>query len=976
MAQTTIPGLIPQFYSIEAATDLPLSAEEAHEAALNGSLDISLLDPDQTTNMWSPEQNTIKKNELLSPNDSVTFTGELKSRTGILRFTVQNKNGDDFIIYLSKKAHNILLRKNILEKIGYNVPPISWTPTLRVTFNNSIDHDLFIEEMKDQLLGSKDRFILHDNNLTIDLQDALVLTPESEIYNLALGIMNRGVHRGRRLLRAPYVAIALVDTPESVNLMPWQAGRVIMNQVKLYHTLDVEREYDTSFEDAKWIMRRIAKLNRHDIEEIVRLAYYPKPVELLLTEKIISRRNDMNLLFKIEPEFQNISFNPNISYSSDLVDGEIETEFFDGYASRYSFGDPESPFSTSEMGAYVFSRIQDQIFQYALTGINKLISTQDDKLYEDKMREVMSKNKSFQPVNTVVIPSVHGSTILSRDIVTGSYLGTSHKVQLVDNIGFNFDAGILLGIEGLPVPVKVFGKTSLTLQRLYSHIKPVQSLKKSMKEPYKNLIVPALLNKIAENIDELTTTDSQDQAARITTVIEALKKSMGIGESFVVTDSIVPSFGVQASANLSEWIVGSGDLVEMYTNFSTSRVMLSRFHLFRANENTFHIYQDYGRSLQMVMSFGLNAAVPVVRFQGNWSKINVETHYYPIELQASKTSVDTLKAFRASLLATNHKALQEIVKPHIIEHKIKEKLKAFQFFFFKKNKIGSNDDIQAHHAEGGDDIEIQRRYDSVTKGIDKENFAIETLNEIISKMLKSSTLNIDMSPALNPGFTLGGRAKNSVFVSEASDERIITKYERIFNGWRADRSRLRKMVKEINAEYGSDLFEQLSIKDVTAILLYRIQITTIITQEGTNNLIAMDELQLNNLIRNFSIQNITEKRVSFIVSKWKKMLTDIQRLKNNHDDALLEKYHKFLLSLLDSITIEGLKTIAGHDNVVVQGRIDGFRQGEENGDSPIFTDVTGALPLPLHQMPSEKIMSNTGILEGELLGNWISLKAI
>src|SRR4051812_33586595 len=87
-AQEVIPGLIPRFYAIEAATDLPLSAEVAHAQALNG-LDLSKLEPDSTTNIWKPSQNSIPLHKLISAGEEVRFVRELPSRSGQLRFTVE-----------------------------------------------------------------------------------------------------------------------------------------------------------------------------------------------------------------------------------------------------------------------------------------------------------------------------------------------------------------------------------------------------------------------------------------------------------------------------------------------------------------------------------------------------------------------------------------------------------------------------------------------------------------------------------------------------------------------------------------------------------------------------------------------------------------------------------------------------------------------------------------------------------------------
>src|SRR3989339_1529015 len=81
-ALEVIPGFIPQFYAITAASDLPISMEEAHQAAINNTMDISLLDPDNTTNIWKKNNNQIKTHDLIKNDEAVYFTGDLPSRIG------------------------------------------------------------------------------------------------------------------------------------------------------------------------------------------------------------------------------------------------------------------------------------------------------------------------------------------------------------------------------------------------------------------------------------------------------------------------------------------------------------------------------------------------------------------------------------------------------------------------------------------------------------------------------------------------------------------------------------------------------------------------------------------------------------------------------------------------------------------------------------------------------------------------------
>jgi hypothetical protein len=47
-------------------------------------------------------------------------------------------------------------------------------------------------------------------------------------------------------------------------------------------------------------------------------------------------------------------------------------------------------------------------------------------------------------------------------------------------------------------------------------------------------------------------------------------------------------------------------------DFKLKRMMLSRFHLHRADENTFHIYKDQGKNIRMMFTIKLKTYVPIL----------------------------------------------------------------------------------------------------------------------------------------------------------------------------------------------------------------------------------------------------------------------------------------------------------------------------------------------------------------------------
>jgi hypothetical protein len=69
---------------------------------------------------------------------------------------------------------------------------------------------------------------------------------------------------------------------------------------------------------------------------------------------------------------------------------------------------------------------------------------------------------------------------------------------MADTIGGSLDLGMHIGIEGLGNDLSSSIKMGASLVRTFSHLKPVKSLKLSMKEPYKNMFVNFLKKSLAD----------------------------------------------------------------------------------------------------------------------------------------------------------------------------------------------------------------------------------------------------------------------------------------------------------------------------------------------------------------------------------------------------------------------------------------------------------------------------------------------
>ncbi|MDA8792425.1 hypothetical protein N9N67_04220 [Bacteriovoracaceae bacterium] len=973
-ASEVIPGLIPLKYSLKAAVDLQVGPQQAHQMAIKGH-DISLIDIKKNSNVLK-DNNLITNHVLIDANEALEFVDILPSRLGILKVSAKKENGEIIHFYLSKKNHNFLLRKNILEKIGYKVPQTQFLSKINLSFNDTVDEEYFKASIDDKLLASSSRWvkeIIKGNKNTYVIEDVVAFSAKSTIYNLTLGIMNKNIHRDRRVLRSVYIPISLVDTSESVNLFSWKGARIVLGHASLNHGAWLKNQYGTSYEDARWILRKILKLSRSDISEIVVRSHYPKAIEHLLIEKIISRRNSLLKVFNLSNEFSELEFDPKISYGQELVNGDIRKEFFPGYASRFSFGNPQSPFSNSELGHYALSRLQSESFAAVIGQLNNLMVIGGEKAYREKLKDIVLDQGLFYPTQAVIVPNIRGNIILSRNIITGNYLGTNHQVQSVDNFGVSFSLGMFVGIEGLEAPLSFKGGANLSLQRVYSHIKPLESIKKAIKEPYKNLIVPLFQQQLAKN-QSSNLVESKASLLEMNTM-ENIKKNLKVGESLIISDFIGPDFNVEIGVSLSQYMILDKNLLKAYAGFQKQSMLVSRYHLYRASKDEIHIYQDDGKVLNLMLSLRIDSYIPVVGISGRWRASKNKMKYYQVDLNEIKQ--EKSRALTASIIKNNSSILDEYFKPHKIEHSIKDFNSSFYALFFRRNRIKSSQKIIVKHKDDKESYRITRRYDAYTNGLDFENFAIESFNKFFQTILEWD-YNIQSIPFINPGLTMGGRAKNRVLVTEFDQDQLVFQYERIFNGFKVKQKKAKKFLRKLNQEAGYKIFDPISIKSSRSILLYILRLKMKIDYAGIVKLTNFKRASFRYMLTKYGQNQYDALRIEEMADRLIKLQNKfIKRFNRKNISAVtLKNFHKFFKVFSKMVTLKGIMLELGEENAFLQGEIQGFRQGDEKGDELILSDTFGNLPIPLHLMPSEKVTQKINILPGELLATWLSEKTI
>ncbi len=449
---------------------------------------------------WKEYQKIDQEGVKIIQEDVVGYSSILPSPHNYFRFQV-NLGSESYDVYLGRFSHSILLRKAILRKLGYVVPAVKHYKTLEVQFKSTLFIKQFREEVKRKTGASDSRWIQEETDReTLILQDVVILPsnfvlPQKDIViaSFVLGTVPPSVHKQRRIYRSLLVPFALTYFNESLNIFSPVVGKIKNNQFNLFYPW--EDDFHTSVHDAKWIAGLMSKLTREDFKDISKSAMLPPACELLLREKLISRFD--NLMQLLDVEIDQIGANLSVSDpdEKDLKDGKLLKEDWQGYGSRFAWGDTESPLKDEDWFAFIIHKSLTLLNNLVLGLVNNELPGID--LNDQKLKEIDDYNRRtlLEYVNSggktkakalefYKIPQTDFDIILSTETVVGSYLGAENTVQVADTFGFSFKIGTYIGSFGLPSTMSFGIDTNIRWVKQYTRLKPFLHLNDILKEKF------------------------------------------------------------------------------------------------------------------------------------------------------------------------------------------------------------------------------------------------------------------------------------------------------------------------------------------------------------------------------------------------------------------------------------------------------------------------------------------------------------
>jgi len=1029
-----LPGTIPLNYGGFPAADLvyknkALIPSEAHKLyqklhkETGGVWNLSDLDP-QENDLWKNVSGQSVENasdELISINpkiDEVKFASFSLTRSENYRFTIE-KDGVFYQAYMGPQIHNFFIRRNLLRKLGYTVPGIKYIQNIKVGFPNKLDREDFLLDFQASVGRDISRWITsspEDENYFY-AQDLIVMEDQSTIPNLALGFLAEETIDNRRIFKSLILPFGLTDVPESINMFSWIHGRIFSENV--IFPFEFAEDFHCSSDDAKWMAKRILHLSEKDWEEIAFNSHLPEPVSMLLFEKLKSRRNHLSTLFQI-PSRQFIVNDQISDENNHLKDGLVTEEFFSGFGRRFKIPDPESPLSYGEVMSMIKAKGIEEGLNLLMSSMNSFLTNNlTDKIAAInqevgvKAKELINSGKSLKSlVKGYALPTVNGTLTVSREIVAGSYLGTNNLIQLVDTLGIGISGGFYGGLAGVYaqtgqyvpsidgrafLPVSIGASSSISFNRSYAHIKPITSVKKALKYPFKNLMIPLLKNKQSKKFKELGKIDfekinalsSEEREKEIQEIFSKINENIEVGESLIITDYASLNAGADLGMNLY-------NVVDLRARAAASTMILSRLHILRKSDVIFQIYKDFGNNNNFDLALGLSKYVPIVKFRFKKSKGSAETKFTSLRVEPGRDN------FKKSVLALSQvlkqgslSQLNELQKPYVINHHFKENNLSGEFLILNWNQLRSGDKITVT-SPGGEKKNFFRQYQGSTIGLNFESYTRNLLEFFQSKLVSTNFSPLSFDGGSNIGYSFFGRAFNKVSVLEGElrEDKIMTRpyvsISRIWNGWQIKKKKSLKILNKIKERYQFNFVPSLVLAQTKKIFLYNFSVTLFVHTPGIEYFSQLNKEKLEEIYRRNQSRDMTsfqDNEDALKFSHFKKMI----RLKKRYDKFLkageFQKASKLLLRCLniieDNLTTKGYEEMfGGIQNFLLSGKIDGFRIGDGRGDEAITMNTLGSIGNDSLSGPTSDILKffkqSTGetMTEGEFFISWILGKVL
>jgi hypothetical protein len=804
---------------------------------------------------------------------------------------------------VSLLTQSTTMRSVMLRKLGFDVVSSHAYSRLRVTFNTVEEKETFLSDLKDKDVNLISRGGLLENNPnspSLVLADAVLETQRNESFDWHWGFIQnvnspdpsiRAQALGWveymskfRAYRALIVPFTLVFVPESINRYSAKNVSMMNDYAVFYHPL-AGGFAATTKEDVRWVLNRMSTWTERDFREVVAATHYPNSVKELVYRKLVLRTRQTFEIFQMQVP---ANFpNPDLNYTSNdglIVAGRVLKEKVPGYPQRFSHGDRESPFKDDDWYRYAGIRAKSSLLETVLGKLNdKLQFVKMDSAAKKFQENVVSKiadglkNHPNEPLSQSIQhwggPLFGFKADASRQVSTGTYYGSTAPVQLVDNISLAANLGYFETFEKMPqlamtnkgnvflqrqYPVGMIS-SNITLQRNYTHVRPLVSMTEATKVNWSELAVPLKMFDLAKTIDSKDIQDFRN-------FIRDFKE----GEVYTITDSLVAGISGQLLTTF-DFLLGFApfDFVNnMSLGADASRVTLRQTSFMRSHDGV-QIFVRNQTSKAEGVTFDSNYFINLVnlRAQNLQTDLNSDAFvidYSPAWKDDSLSADDEAKAEQKEINLRD--AMRGLLRNHSLEGLYTnfkyQKFELEHIFKTRETKskmlwaqmIGLNEDHQLNiiPPASEDDPTLRPRDEMITlfrnrrgqlKGMDLLGFALSSLQSWLNYKSKNITWDLGTTGDPNPANVPFGKAYWRQVVTErdfSNGVGEVSMVQHIWGGWKMSRDSFMKLLDQIIAQLGLPtdakyrLIEKEDFQNMTGINFYRVTANLSIRESGLN----------------------------------------------------------------------------------------------------------------------------------------------
>lgn len=776
-------------------------------------------------------------NQMPTPSEGLvfdSFVGVVRE-LGMYAINVRPANNPNIVYRLKSglQVHSSLLKAALLRKIGIHQESPKYYQSVKLKFKSLAEMNSFIVQAfcvsgPDEtavsclsvdpesrgFLSQKD-----ETNFTVMVHGSYLEKMNAEVPNLFDGLTPSNentisLYAQSRAYRALVVPYVIADVGESVNRFSPQSVAIRGGWAYLNFAFSTDFDNITSYDDARWILRKMSELTDADWNDIVAAASFPAQLNELVKAKLLHRYNNMMESFFSKQEREQLVRvqMPSLKVNSGdgvVVDGKVMTQTIAGYPQRFSHGDRQSPFESGDFLKLL--KVKGQSL-----GVETALSRLSDKL--QKLNQTSQDIVGIEVGPNGVRPLVDAEYVTlgvnataNRIITTGTFYGSQAAVQMVDSLTLGVNAGYIHILDGLNGIDTAFGG-GVSYIRNFVHVTPIASMNEVGKIPLKDLYVPSKLKKLTNPLKD----------GKLNEFLNNLK----VGEVFTITDSVGLSGRIGWTTALDA-LLGFASVYSPTVGFAVdgNAVILRQIQFVKTNEGL-QVYIRNNNSKAFGLEFNVNYFINLLKIRHQTTKLDIKTQVYMLNYNAQLISkvdnldivpdedlqkkVDNMRAFgnkaalalRALIYDSDKDALEANFRQQKfeVEHEIKASELKVKLLWFRSSQLKEEHLLTIKKPEVPTDVNgvkvVNEPVQVVTykkgrlKGSDKLGFLLEVGDGILSRKLGANAPSSLGQASQNPTQVPFGKAEWTTVRSdtELTQNRpgalpSVAVIEHVWGGW-------------------------------------------------------------------------------------------------------------------------------------------------------------------------------------------------